>query len=124
MKVFKTDDYVQMANPTPGVAYKPEILTPDQGAKGLGGIFGLVPPGTPGVYHFHRNRESIIIILSGEATETVEGKEIPVKAGDILFIPAGEKHAIENRSGRDLRYIEFFTHPPVKADFVEVKQVN
>jgi uncharacterized cupin superfamily protein len=120
MRRFKTDDYVRMPNPTPGAAYKPEILTPEQGATNLGGIFGLVPPGTPGVYHFHRNRESIIIILSGEAVETVEGNEIPVKAGDILFITAGEKHALENRSDADLRYIEFFTHPPVKADFVEV----
>src|SRR4030042_3075972 len=113
-----------MANPPPGAAYKPEILAPEQGAKSLGGIFGLVPPGTPGVYHYHRNRESIIIIISGEATETVEGKELPVKAGDVLFIPAGEQHAIEKRSNRDLRFIEFFTHPPGKADFVEVKQVK
>jgi uncharacterized cupin superfamily protein len=121
MKVFKTDDYIRMPPPTPGEAYKPEILTSEQGAKSLGGLFGLVPPGTPGVYHFHRNRESVIIIVSGEATEIVEGKEISVKAGDILFIPSGEKHALENRSNRDVRYFEFFTHPPVKADFVEVK---
>ena len=120
MRLFRTDDYIHMPNPTPGAAYKPEISTAEQRAKNLGGIFGLVSPGTPGVYHFHRNRESIIIILSGEAVETVEGKEIPVRAGDILFIPTGEKHALENRSARDLRYLEFFTHPPVKADFVEV----
>jgi uncharacterized cupin superfamily protein len=124
MKMFKTEDYVRMANPTPGASYKPEILTPEQGAKDLGGIFGLVPPGSPSVYHYHRNRESIIIVVSGEGTEIVEGRETSVNAGDILFIPAGEKHALENRSGRDLRYLEFFTHPPVKADFVEVGLVK
>ncbi len=124
MKIFKTDDYIRMANPTPGAPYKPEILTPEHGAKSLGGIAGVLPPGSPGVYHYHRNRESIIIIISGEATEIVEDQEIAVKAGDVLYIPAGEKHAIVNRSGRNLRYIEFFTHPPVKADFVEVKQVK
>jgi uncharacterized cupin superfamily protein len=123
MKVFKTDDYVRMTNPTPGEAYKPEILTADHGAKNLGGIFGLLPPGSPSVYHYHQNRESIILLVSGEGTEIVEGRETSVKAGDILFIPAGEKHALVNRSGRDLRYLEFFTYPPVKADFVEVKPI-
>jgi mannose-6-phosphate isomerase-like protein (cupin superfamily) len=121
MKLFRTEDYIRMPNPTPGAAYKPEILASEPGAKNLGGIFALIPPGTPGVYHYHQIRESILIIISGEAIETVEGKEIPVKAGDVLFIPPGEKHAIENRSNRDLRYIEFFTHPPGKVDFVEVK---
>jgi uncharacterized cupin superfamily protein len=121
MKVYKTDVYLRMENPTPGTPHKPEILTSEHGAKNLGGIFGLLPPGSPSVYHYHRYRESIIIVVSGEGTEIVEGNETPVKAGDILFIPAGEKHALENRSGRDLRYLEFFTHPPVKADFVEVK---
>ena len=124
MKVFKTDDYVRMTNPTPGEAYKPEILTADHGAKNLGGIFGLLPPGSPAVYHYHQNRESMILLVSGEGTEIVEGRETSVRAGDILFIPSGEKHALVNRSGRDLRYLEFFTHPPVKADFVEVKPVK
>ena len=124
MKVFKTDDYVRMTNPTPGEAYKPEILIADHGAKNLGGIFGLLPPGSPAVYHYHQNRESIILLVSGEGTEIVEGRETSVKAGDILFIPSGEKHALENRSNRDVRYFEFFTHPPVKADFVEVRPIT
>jgi quercetin dioxygenase-like cupin family protein len=72
-------------------------------------------------YHYHKNRESIIIVISGEAIEVVEGKEIPIKAGDVLFIPAGEKHSIINRSNQDFRYLEFFTCPPLSADFVEVK---
>jgi quercetin dioxygenase-like cupin family protein len=121
MKIFKTADYIRMKNPTPGVAYKPEILGVEQGAKNLGGIFGLIPPGSPGNYHYHRNRESIIIVISGEATEVVEGKEVSIKAGDVLYIPAREKHGIVNKSGKEFRYIEFFTHPPGKADFVEVK---
>ena len=68
--------------------------------------------------------EMLDATLSREATEIVEDQEIAVKAGDVLYIPAGEKHAIVNRSAGEFRYIEFFTHPPVKADFVEVKQVN
>jgi quercetin dioxygenase-like cupin family protein len=121
MKVFKSDEYVRMANPTPGQPYRPEILTKEHQAKNLGGMFGLLVAGSQVPYHYHNYRESIIIVISGEAIEVVEGKEIPIKAGDILFIPAGEKHAMINRSNQDFRYLEFFTCPPLSADFVEVK---
>ena len=72
-------------------------------------------------YHFHEKRDSVIIAISGEASETVEGKEFPVKANDVLFIPAGEKHGMINRTDKDFRFLEFFTCPPVEADFIEVE---
>jgi quercetin dioxygenase-like cupin family protein len=121
MKVFKSEEYIKMANPTPGKPYRPEILTKEHQAKNLGGMLGLLVAGSQVPYHYHKNRESIIIVISGDAIEVIEGKEIPVKAGDILFIPAGEKHATLNRSNQDFRYLEFFTCPPLSADFVEVK---
>ena len=121
MKIFKTDDYIEMQNPTPGKPYRPEILTAEHGAKNLGGMFGLLVPGNQVPYHYHKNRESVIIAISGEAIEVIDGKETPIKAGDILFIPAGEKHTTINRSSKDFRYLEYFTYPPVGADFFEVK---
>src|SRR5512136_2427538 len=121
MKVFNSEEYVKMTNPTPGKAYRPEILTKEHRAKNLGGMFGLLVPGSQVPYHYHNNRESIIIAISGEAIEVIDGKETPIKAGDVLFIPPGEKHTTINRSGKDFRYLEFFTYPPVGADFVEVK---
>lgn len=83
--------------------YRSEILTPEHQAKDLGGIFGLLLPGNQVPYHYHKNRESIIIVISGEAIEIIEGKEFPIKAGDVLFIPPGEKHTVVNRSGKDFR---------------------
>ncbi len=121
MKVFKSEEYIKMPNPTPGQPYRPEILTKEHQAKNLGGMFGLLVAGSQVPYHYHNNRESVIIAISGEATEVIEGEEFPIKAGDVLFIPAGEKHTTINRSKNDFRYLEFFTHPPIGADFVEVK---
>jgi quercetin dioxygenase-like cupin family protein len=123
-KLFKTGDFIKMTSPTPAQLYRLEILTDKDEAKNLGGIFGIMPPAAPGakpVYHYHKDRESIIMVLSGEATEMVEGQAIPLKAGDIIFIRPMVKHTIMNHSGKDFRYIEFFTHPPVMADFVPVK---
>ena len=121
MKIFKQEDYIKMRNPSPGTPYRPEILTHEHHAKALGGMFGLLVPGSRVPYHYHRQRESIIIVIRGEATEIIEGQEIPIKAGDVLHIPAGEKHATVNRSTEDFRYLEFYTCPPLSADFTEVK---
>ena len=121
MKIFRTPEYVNKVNPTPGQRHRSEILTGEDQARDLGGILGILAPGTSPPYHYHEKRESIIIAISGEAIEILEGKEIPIKAGDVLFIPPGEKHTTVNRSGGEFRYLEFFTCPPVGADFVEVK---
>jgi uncharacterized cupin superfamily protein len=121
MKVFRSADYVNMQNPNPGASYRPELPLADHGAKNLGGMFGLLPPGTQVPYHYHVNRESVIVAISGEAIEIINEKETPIKAGDILFIPAGERHTTINRSKEDFRYLEYFTCPPMASDFVEVK---
>ena len=120
MNVFKTEEYIRKENPNPGQPYRPEILTEEHNAKSLGGMFGLLVPGSQVPYHYHESRESIIIVISGEAIEVIEGEEIPIKAGDVLHIPAGEKHTTINRSDKDFRYLEFYTSPPLSADFVEV----
>lgn len=118
MKQYRIEDFLQLENPEPGRPYRPEILTPEHGAAALGGMFGLLAPGNRVPYHFHRVRESVIIAIQGEAVEIVEGREYPFKAGSVFFIPAGERHATVNRSTEEFRYLEFFTSPPVSADFV------
>jgi mannose-6-phosphate isomerase-like protein (cupin superfamily) len=121
MKLLRIDDFINTDNPTPGKFYRSDILTLADQAKEIGGMFGLLAPGTQVPYHYHEKRESIIIFIQGEAIEIVEGKEFPVRAGDVLFIPAMEKHAMINRSASDVRYIEFWTPPSIPPDFVQVK---
>jgi mannose-6-phosphate isomerase-like protein (cupin superfamily) len=119
--IFKSGDYAKFQIPNPGEPFRPEILTADQGAGRLGGMFGVLPSGSQVAYHYHVNRESVIIAISGEATEVIEGKELPFKTGDIYYIPPGKKHTTINRTNADFRYLEFFTYPPMASDFVEVK---
>jgi quercetin dioxygenase-like cupin family protein len=123
-KIFKADEFVKMENPNPKQPYRLEILTDKDDAKDLGGIFGIRTPAAPGskvIYHYHKNRESILFIISGEGLEMVEGKAIPVKAGDLIFIRPDVKHTLVNNTDKDLKYLEFFTYPPVMSDYIEVK---
>jgi quercetin dioxygenase-like cupin family protein len=120
MKIINCEDLCNRKNPSPGQSYRPEITLEGERFKHLGGMFGLLVPGGHVPYHYHKDRESILIPLSGEAVEIVEEKETVVRPGDILLIPSGEKHATANRSDRDFRYVEFFTCPPLEADFIKV----
>lgn len=120
MIIFRSNEFNGMTNPTPGSLFRQDLL-PGQTAKNVGGLFGVLPPGGKVAYHYHQRRESIIMIISGEATETIEGKEYKLNVGDAIYIPPLEKHMIGNKTNKDVRYFEFFTYPPVSSDFIEVK---
>lgn len=121
MKLFTAQEYLEIENPRPGESYRPEILTDADNAKELGGMFGLLSPGNQVPYHYHQKRESVIVVISGEAIEVIEGEEMVIKKGDIIFIPSGQKHMTINRSDQDFRYLEFYTCPPLSGDFIAVE---
>ena len=121
MKLFKIPELLKQENPTPGEFYRTEILTAEDHFKSLGGLIAILVPGAEVPYHFHKDRESVIIALSGKGVEIVDGKEILMQEGDIICIQVGEKHGTANRFDEDFRYIEFYTSPPMAADFIEVE---
>jgi quercetin dioxygenase-like cupin family protein len=120
LKIWKTEKYRGMTNPTPGEWFRTPILGAEDRAKELGGLVVILPPGQSVPYHYHKNRESILMALSGEAVELYEEKEYSIQAGDLIFVPAGAKHAVINRSDQEIRFLEFFTHPPMGSDFIKV----
>ena len=121
MEIYSIDDFTKVKSPEQCTRYKDEFLTTGKNTENIGGLFSVLAPGVEMPYHFHQKRESILVVISGEAIEIVEGKEVPIKANDILFIPPGEKHTTANRSDKDFCYLEFFTCPPSRGDFIEVK---
>lgn len=120
MEIFKPEHFLREKNPTPGQFNKAEILTREHDAKDLGALFVILPKGQKTPYVYHKKREQIIVFLTGEVIAIIDGKEVALKAGDVLFTPAGEKHRLENRSNEDVRFLEFFTIPPWAADVVNV----
>ncbi len=121
LKIWKEDSYRKMPNPSAGEWYRSPILGNEDQAREMGGLVVILPSGKSVPYHYHKNRESILLILSGQAVELYEDKEYPIEAGDVIFIPAGAKHAVINRSDQEIRFMEFFTHPPTESDFFQVE---
>ena len=119
MELFKIADYIKKTNPEPDKRLTQQLL--EKKAENMVGMFIVLPPGGEAPYHVHNKRESILIVLSGQAHELVEGKKIPIQADDILFIPARQKHGILNDSGKEFRFIEFQVGDSNVPDRVEVE---
>ena len=69
--------------------------------------------------HLHRGFEEVIYVLSGEGTTCAESGELPIKPGDIVLIPAGEKHMTRNTGTVPLVLLCFFPVPDVTGGTVE-----
>lgn len=81
-------------------------------ARKLGASIDTVAPGKRSCpYHFHHAQEEMFIILEGTGTLRVAGEMLPIRAGDIAFIPPGPEypHQIINSSEAPLKYISIGT---------------
>ena len=70
--------------------------------------------------HVHHGFEECIYVLSGQGTTVAESGEIPIAAGDIVLIPAGEKHMTRNTGSVPLILLCFFPVPDVSAGTTEL----
>ncbi|MEO8849035.1 MAG: cupin domain-containing protein [Casimicrobiaceae bacterium] len=81
-------------------------------AQNLGASIDTVAPGKRSCpYHFHHGEEEMFIIIAGSGTLRVAGEMLPLRAGDIAFIPPGPRypHQIINTSLSPLTYLSIST---------------
>jgi mannose-6-phosphate isomerase-like protein (cupin superfamily) len=69
--------------------------------------------------HLHRDFEECIYVLSGQGTMHAESGEYPVRPGDTLLVPAGEKHMTKNTGTEPLVLLCFFPVADVTAGTTE-----
>jgi mannose-6-phosphate isomerase-like protein (cupin superfamily) len=63
--------------------------------------------------HLHRGYEECIYVLKGEGRVLSESGELALKAGDVLLVPAEEKHITRNTGQEPLVLLCFFPTPDV-----------
>ncbi len=81
-------------------------------ARKLGASIDVVAPGMRSCpYHLHHAQEEMFIVLEGQGTLRVAGEMLPLRAGDIAFIPPGPDypHQIINTSAAPLKYLSIST---------------
>lgn len=118
MKLIKFHHYNLISNQNPETIYREDVVGSGEKAKNLYSTFAIMPPHQKVPYHYHVNRETFILFISGTATVTIEGKEHTIHANEMIYIPAGEKHGTANHTDGELRYLEFFTAVPGIEDRV------
>ncbi|MCC6777383.1 MAG: cupin domain-containing protein [Hyphomicrobiales bacterium] len=79
------------------------------------------PGDAPRGPHLHRDFEECIYVLSGQGRMHAESGEIAIKPGDLLLVPAGEKHMTLNTGRETLVLLCFFAVPDVSAGTAEFK---
>jgi uncharacterized cupin superfamily protein len=87
-------------------------LAPGTAARKLGASIDVLPPGKRGCpYHLHHAQEEMFVVLEGSGTIRVAGEMLPIKSGDVIFIPAGPEypHQIINTSDQPLKYLSVST---------------
>jgi len=85
---------------------------------GVDGISFCVEEQSPGRkmrIHKHLNNDELIFIHKGEGTLTLDEESIEVKTGDVVFVPRGTWHGLDNTGKEDL--LMTFQYSP--AGFVE-----
>ena len=87
-------------------------LGTDTAAKKLGASVDIVAPGKRSCpYHFHYAQEEMFVILDGQGTLRVAGEMLPIRSGDVIFIPPGPEypHQLINTSDAPLKYLSIST---------------
>lgn len=89
-----------------------EIVSGERGSRAVTLRLAEIPvprPGeTPRGPHQHYDFEECIYVLSGTGTTYADSGEFPLKPGDTLWMPAGEKHVTRNTGGEPLLLLCFF----------------
>ena len=89
-----------------------EIVCGETGAQAVTLRLVEIPVPGPGDAlrgpHFHNGFEECIYVLSGEGCTEADSGSYPLRTGDTLLIPSGEKHVTRNTGATPLMLLCFF----------------
>lgn len=81
------------------------------GARRVEALIGTIVKGHGAHAHAHPELEQASLILEGEGTGELNGEEIPLKGGDLIFNPAGNFHKFVTQSERPVRVLVVYAPP-------------
>ena len=94
-----------------------EIVSGEKGSSAVTLRLVEIPVPRPGDAarrpHFHQGFEECIFVMAGEGCTEAESGSFPLKAGDTILIPPGEKHMTRNTGAEPLVLLCFFPVPDI-----------
>jgi quercetin dioxygenase-like cupin family protein len=102
-----------------------EIVSGEKGSQAVTLRLVEIPVPRPGEAprgpHFHKGFEECIFVMSGEGCTEADSGKHPLKAGDTILIPSGEKHVTRNTGKDPLVLLCFFPVPDISKRTEEQK---
>ena len=89
---------------------------------GVDGISFCVEDQSPGRkmrVHKHLNNDELIFIHKGEGTLTLGEESLEVKPGDVVFVPRGEWHGLDNTGKENLLMVFQYSPAGFEEYFIE-----
>ena len=89
-----------------------EIVSGEKGSSAVTLRLVEIPVPKPGDTargpHYHQGFEECIFVMAGEGCTDADSGNYPLKAGDTILIPPGEKHMTRNTGKEPLVLLCFF----------------
>jgi quercetin dioxygenase-like cupin family protein len=102
-----------------------EIVSGEKGSQAVTLRLVEIPVPKPGEKlrgpHYHNGFEECIYVMSGEGCTEADSGEHPLKAGDTILIPSGEKHVTRNTGREPLVLLCFFPVADISRRTTEPK---
>jgi mannose-6-phosphate isomerase-like protein (cupin superfamily) len=88
-----------------GALSKPLVLPETAGSRHLDYRISMYQPMAYVALHAHKVQEQIYHVLEGEGLMQIDGKKHVVRKHDVIYLPPGIPHAIENSGLVDLVFL-------------------
>lgn len=88
----------QVIRPADHASYSPDKMgktTLFQSSRLLVGL-NAFEPGQSHALHAHAGMDKVYSVVEGEGVFLLEGRELPMRAGDLLVAPEGVPHGVRN----------------------------
>jgi len=76
-------------------------------------------PGRKMRIHKHLNNDELIFIHKGEGTLTIDEQTLEVKTGDVVFVPRGVWHGLDNTGKKNLLMVFQYSPAGFEEYFIE-----
>jgi len=96
------------------------LINTEIGAEKLDLHLNRLDPREPGGnYHHHSRADNVYIVKKGEGVLVVEGTTYVIREDDVIYIPAGHRHALTNKSDQPFEIWEIYAPAGAAFDFVQ-----
>ena len=109
-------NHPSIIRPSDHAAYSPSKMgksTIFESSRLLVGL-NAFEPGQKHALHAHAGQDKVYLVLDGDGLFLLEGRELPMKAGDLLVAPEGIAHGVRNSGNRRLLVLAMLAPAPNK----------